>query len=316
LRFIPEYAPVRKLALSFVDAFYNTRFHYGRAHAEIIRACRGVAVEMYLEPGEMDAFRVAVGEEVMALSHLTFNPKSPGTAIMLEAAPIFAENDAAQGDTECKASRLGLVFRTLKLEDPEAVHTFSHWLAEQNGFTPLELGFNFSTAKLLVNEDVVLLSAEQFKTADDERKLHFFQKNFPGYHYHIVPPLSGDVTGDLDMYLWPIAPKVWIVSQYPAGSAQEQSIAPALKALAFRGHTIHRVPGLESLIYDDINTMPNYANGVILNRLALVPAYGRKEDSVVVDILRGYGFSVEQIDCSDIILSNSGIHCISTVVPE
>ena len=77
------------------------------------------------------------------------------------------------------------------------------------------------------------------------------------------------------MYLWPIAPKVWIVSQYPAGSAQEQSIAPALKVLAFHGHTIHRVPGLESLIYDDINTMPNYANGVIL--------------------------------------SNSDIHCISTV---
>jgi agmatine/peptidylarginine deiminase len=118
------------------------------------------------------------------------------------------------------------------------------------------------------------------------------------------------------MYLWPIAPKVWIVSQYPAGSAQEESIAPALAALAFHGHTIHRVPGLEPLIYDDINTMPNYANGVIFNRLALVPAYGRKEDSVAADILRRYGFTVAPIDCSDIILSNSAIHCISTVVPE
>jgi agmatine/peptidylarginine deiminase len=62
--------------------------------------------------------------------------------------------------------------------------------------------------------------------------------------------------------------------------------------------------------------VPNYANGVILNQLALVPAYGRKEDSVVLDILRGFGFTVEQIDCSDIILSNSAIHCISTVIPE
>jgi hypothetical protein len=128
MRFIPEYAPVRKLTLSFVDAFYNTRFHYGRVHAQIIRACRGVAVEMHLEPGEMDAFRVAVGEEVMTLSHLTFNPKSPGTAIMLEAAPIFAEDNDAQGTTECEASRLGLVFLQPKLDDPEAVHAFNRWL--------------------------------------------------------------------------------------------------------------------------------------------------------------------------------------------
>ncbi len=196
------------------------------------------------------------------------------------------------------------------------MYAFSCWLAEQNGFTPLELGFDFATAQLLVNEDVVLLSAAQFQTAEDERKLRFFKEHFPGYHFHIVPPLAGDTTDDLDMYLWPIAPKVWIISQYPAGSAQEHSITPALEVLAFYGHTVHRVPGLEPIIYDDINTMPNYANGVILNRLALVPAYGRKEDSLVVDILRGYGFAVEQIDCSDIILSNSGIHCISMVIPE
>jgi hypothetical protein len=38
MRFIPEYTPVRKLTLSFVDAFYNTRFHYGHAQAQIILA--------------------------------------------------------------------------------------------------------------------------------------------------------------------------------------------------------------------------------------------------------------------------------------
>jgi hypothetical protein len=308
MRFIPEYAPARKLTLSFVDAFYNTRFHYGRAHAQIIRACRGVPVEMHLEPGEFDAFRAAVGEEVIAMPHLAMNPKSPGTAILLEAAPIFTEDE---GDR-----RVALVFRSPRLEDPEAIHAYNRNFAEENGFSPFELGFPFASAKLLVNEDVVLLSAEQFQTVEDERKLRFFQEHFPGYHYVVVPPLCGDVTGDLDMYLWPIAPKVWIVSQYPAGSAQEQSIAPALEALAHHGHTVQRVPGLEPLVYDDINTMPNYANGILLNRLALVPAYGRKEDQVVVDILRGYGFEVAQIDCSEIILSNSAIHCISIVVPE
>jgi hypothetical protein len=307
MRFIPEYSPARKLTLSYVDDFYNTLFHYGKAHAQIIRACRELPVEMYMEPSEMEAFRAAVGEEVLALPHLTFNPVSPRTAIMLEGAPIFAENE--DGD------RIGLAFRTRKLQDPDAVFRFSRWFAEQNGFTPYELDFDFSAAKLLVNEDLVLLSAEQFQTAEDERKLRFFQDHFPGYDFQIVTPLHGDTTCDLDMYLWPIAPRVWIVSQYPAGSAEEQSIAPALERLADHGHTVHRVPGLKHLLYDDIDTMPNYANGILLNRLALVPAYGLKEDFVVVDILRGYGITVEQIDCSDIILSNSAIHCISTVVP-
>lgn len=307
MRFIPEYSPARKLALSYVDSFFNTRFHYGRAQAQIIRACRGFPVEMYLAPGEMDAFRAAVGEEVFALPNLAFNPVSPNRSIMLEAAPIFAEDEDGR--------RIGLVFCRPRLEDPQDAQAFSRWFAEQHGFTPFELDFDFAAAKLLVNEDVVLLSAEQFQAPGDERKLRFFQEQFPGYHYHIVPPLEGDVTGDLDMFLWPIAPRAWIASQYPPGSPQEQSITPALEALASHGHTVHRVPGLEPIIYADINTMPNYANGILLNRLALVPAYGRKEDSAVVEILRGYSYMVEQIDCSDIILTNSAIHCISIVVP-
>ena len=309
LRFIPEYAPMRKLALCFVDVFFNQRFHYGRAHAQIIRACRGVQVEMHLEPGEMEAFRAAVSPEVLTLPYLTLDTVSPGRAIMLEAAPIYAE------DADTGAARYGMIFHNPRLDEDARLYAFARWMAEQNGFTPLEPDFPFATAQLLVNEDVVLLSAGQFQTAEDECKLRFFQEHFPGYHFHIVPPLTGDLTDDLDMYLWSIAPKVWIASQYPAGSAQEHSISPALDVLAHYGHRVHRVPGLEPIIYEDINTMPNYANGVLLNRLALAPAYKRKEDGVVVDILHGYGFTVEPIDCSDIILSNSGIHCISAAIP-
>jgi agmatine/peptidylarginine deiminase len=107
------------------------------------------------------------------------------------------------------------------------------------------------------------------------------------------------------MFLWPIAPRTRIVSEYPDGSPQDASIAPALKALTEQRHTIHRVPGLEPLIYDDINAMPNYANGVITNGAALVPQYNRKEDEVVCGILKDYGYAALPIDCSEIILSHS-----------
>jgi hypothetical protein len=70
------YSPARKLILCFVDLFYNTRLHYGKAHAQIIRACREFPVEMHLEASEMEAFRGAVGEEVLALPNLSFDPLS------------------------------------------------------------------------------------------------------------------------------------------------------------------------------------------------------------------------------------------------
>ena len=66
----------------------------------------------------------------------------------------------------------------------------------------------------------------------------------------------------------------------------------------------------------NINTMPNYANGVLLDRAALVPAYGREEDRVIVGIMKSLGFDVFPIDCSDVILSNAGIHCLSTTLPR
>jgi agmatine/peptidylarginine deiminase len=131
-----------------------------------------------------------------------------------------------------------------------------------------------------------------------------------------VQPLAGDVTGDLDMFIWPVGRSQWVVSEYPAGSAQASSIEPTLRILAEREQRVFRVPGLEPIIRDDINTIPNYANGVLLNEAALVPAYGREEDHVIVSIMEGLGFDVFPIDCSEVILSNAGVHCLSKTLPR
>ncbi|MBD3369450.1 hypothetical protein GF402_03695 [Candidatus Fermentibacteria bacterium] len=62
--------------------------------------------------------------------------------------------------------------------------------------------------------------------------------------------------------------------------------------------------------------MPNYANGILVNGMALFPAYGRPEDDVVGNALQEQGFEAIPIDCRDVILSNSGVHCISKTVPQ
>jgi agmatine/peptidylarginine deiminase len=308
MRLIPEYEPVRKLYLSFVQEFFNERFGYGKALCEIINAAqRFVDVELFISLPDLPYFEEECARCQVSLGRVTLTQDTPARAIVAEYVPIFAEDESGEG--------VALVFQHPRLDHAMDLKHFSERLTARLGYRALDLGFGFATAMLSVNEELVLLSASLFEGTDREMKLQFFRDNFPGQSFHIVPPLAGDVTHDLDMVLWPIAPKVWVVSEYPARSPQANSIEPALQILRDHHHTVHRVPGLEPIIYEDINTMPNYANGVIINGAALVPQYGCQEDEIVAGILRDHGYEVIPIDSSRIILSNSAVHCISKTVP-
>lgn len=309
MKLIPEYEPVQKLYLSFVQDFFNTRFHHGKALCQIIKAVQAhLAIELLVSLPDLPYFQAECARYQVTMNNVSLNHDTPERGIMAEYVPIFARSQT--GET------IGLIFHHPFLDNTVALKQFSQRLTDGLGFQALELGFGFATANLLVNEEVVLLSDYFFRGEDREIKLKFFSDHFPTQSFHLVPPLAGDTTRDLDMFLWPIAPKVWIVSEYLPHTPQAASIEPALHVLKEHNHTVHRVPGLEPIIYDDINTMPNYANGVIINQIALVPAYQRQEDKVVAGIIRDYGYQVFPIDCSDIILTNSAIHCISKTIPR
>ncbi len=308
MKLIPEYEPVQKLCLSFVHPFFNIRFEYGKTLCEIINAVQHyVAVEVWVSPADRPFFQQACDTHQTTLENVTLNRDSPGRGVIAEYGPIFAEGEKGEG--------IGLVFQHPFLDNSVALKRFSERLTARLGFRPLDIGFEFATAHLLVNEDLVLLSDCFFKGQDRQAKLEFLADHFPTQSFHVVPSVTGDITKDLDMYLWPIAPKAWIVSEFPAHTPQAESIAPALQVLKEHRHTVHPVPGLEPIIYDDINTLSNYANGVIVNQAALAPVYQREEDQVVLGILEDCGYQVFPIDCSQVILSNSGLHCISKTVP-
>ena len=309
MHLIPEYQPVQKLYLSFVHDFFNTRFHYGKAICDIIKAAHPfVEIELFVAPADLPHWQRECRAHGVSPELAQWNFDSPQRAVMAEYMPIFAV--CPDGE------RLGLLFQHPKLDLAVEVYQFSRRVLSALGIPPIDLPYPFATAMVAVNEEVVLVSDGLFHGADSADKLAFFQTTFPEQHFYLVPSLAGEITKDLDMYLWPIAPKVWIVSEYPAQTPQAASIAPACAVLARHGHTVHRVPGLPPIIEDDINTIPNYANGVILNQAALVPAYGRAEDVVVQTILQRYGYTVLPINCNDIILTNSAIHCISKTVPQ
>ncbi len=308
MKLIPEYAPVEKLYLCFVEAFFHTRFRYGETLCEIIRAARSnVDIEVLIHPAEIPRFREICAERGVSLAGVAFDTDTPGRSILAEYTPIFAR--------DADGAVTGLTFRNPLLERADELQRFSHRLLKKLGLRARGLGFPFATTHLLVNEEVALLSDYFFAGEEGTKRLASLAEMFPAHTFHLVPGLAGDVTRDLDMYLWPIAPRAWIASEYPAGTPQAISIEPALRVLREHGHTVHRVPGLEAIRYDDIDTMPNYTNGVLLNRLALVPAYQRAEDTAVQDVLRDFGYTVHPIDCSRLILSNSGVHCIVKAIP-
>ena len=289
--------------------FFNTRFQYGKTQCEIIQAAHPfVEVEIFVGATDLPYLASEFEKYLVDRDWVTVNDQTSGRAIMAEYVPVFARKNMGEG--------IGLVFSNPYLDEPVDLLEFARKMATENGYPPVDLGFDFATAMISVNEELVLLSSSSMMGPDKEQKLEFFKRNFPQQHFYVVPPLAGDLTNDLDMYLWPIAPHAWIVSEYPVGTPQAESIAPAIRILTEHGHTIHRVPGLAPIIYNDINTMPNYANGVIINSAALVPQYNRKEDDLVRNILREYGYQVLPIDCSIVILSNSALHCISKTIPR
>jgi hypothetical protein len=309
MRIIPEYEPVGKLYLSFVRNFYHTRFDYGQTICDMISSVpEEVDVEVFISSDETAEFMDLLDVNAIRRERVDLNTYSPLRGILAEYFPVFCQAPDGGG--------VGLHFKHEKLDLADYLHRFSGDIIDEMGFRSLRMKQNFATAKIAINDDLCLISEEDSDGEQARARLDFFRENFPDQHFEPVEPLAGDNTKDLDMFLWPILPEVWLVSEYPRSSPQAASVEPTVRKIREYGHQVIRIPGLPKVEYSDVNTMPNYANGVVLNDVALCPFYDRSEDRMVYDILESLGYGVKPIDCRKIIESNSGLHCISKTVPS
>lgn len=311
LRIIPEYEPVSKLFLCFVHDFYNSRFKYGKALAEIIQtALPFVEVELFIAENEIEIFQDELQKKGISVEDIQLNFNTPNRSILNEWAPIFCTDENGKG--------YGITFNWLRnhpdYNELSYLEKFSSRLVKYMGLEEYHLNFNFSTAAIIVNENIVLVS-KHYLNDENESEITLFENILKQSQVIPVPPLAEELTFDLDTYLLSIKPKVWILSDYSNNIPQGKSIAFTKNILKELGHTIHLVPGVERICYDDINTIPNYTNCIILNNAVLVPAYNRKEDKYIQGILSDYGFDVFPIDSRDIVLTNSVLHCISKTLP-
>ena len=327
IRLIPEYEEVSKLYLSFENEFFNTRFKYGKAIADIVNAVAGnIPIDIFVKSGDKEILVKEFKDNNTSTSNVKFIDKysitmvinliidkSSGTSITTSGFPIFAES-------KDNTKRFGLTYNYLRNHEKydksfQEIEEFGKWIVAKESLSEINLDFDFNSAAVAVMDDIVLIS-DDIINKDREEEIKSTLKNLIVQNVYFIPSLPGDYTNDLDTYLFPVKNKVWIVSKYPNNSLQERSISKTISLLQELGHTIHFVPGLENIKYNDINTMPNYTNCIMINDLVLVPEYKRDEDRKIKDILENYGFKVKGIDSRKIVESNSVLHCISRTLPK
>jgi agmatine/peptidylarginine deiminase len=311
LRVIPEYEPVSRLFICFVQEFYNSRFKYGKALAKIIEAALPyVKVELFISENEIEIFQIELQNSGVNIDDIQLNFDSPNRSILNEWTPIFCIDD--------NGKKYGLTFNWLRnhpdYKELSHLEFFSSRFVKYIGMEEHHLDFDFSTSAISANEDTILVSKHYFNNENDTNIVHL-RNILMQDKVFLVPSLAEELTHDLDTYLFAIKPKVWILSDYPEDSPQGKSVSFAKNILKELGHIIHMVPGLERICYGDINTFPSYTNSIILNNAVLVPSYDRKEDKYIQGILSDYGFDVYPIDSRDIVLTNSVLHCISKTLP-
>ncbi|MBN2586935.1 MAG: agmatine deiminase family protein [Candidatus Fermentibacteraceae bacterium] len=309
MRLIPEYDPVGRLYLSFVRDFYHSRFDYGGTICDIAEAVSGkVGIEVFVAGEEQPFFMELLRSRGIDDGGLILNPNSPLRGIVAEYFPVFCREEDGRG--------VGIHFRNDNLDLADYLHRFAGDIIDSLGIEPLRMEENFATARISVNGDLCLLSEDEPESPAAAARLQFFRSSFPEQVFRQVPSLTGDHTRDLDMFLWPVRPGIWLVSRYPEGTPQEVSVRPSLEAIRIHGHEAVMIPGLPPIRYGDVNTMPNYANGILVNGTALFPSYDRTEDEQVGRMLESMGYEAIPVDCRKIIESNSGLHCISKTVPS
>lgn len=310
MRIIPEYEPVTKLYLSFVQDFYNTRFHFGKVIGAIAKAALSyVEVEIFVDDKDVKYLEKELGNCGVSVNDVILNFNSPGRAIINEWAPIFCIDNASIP----RAINFKWLSNHPDYKELKSVELFSETFSDKLGLKKIKLDFDFSTAAVSAENDIVFACKYYFP--ENTQRFDIFKNIISDQSIFLIPSLADEPTEDLDTYLLPIKPKVWVIANYNIESPQAKSVEYAYKILKDLGHTVHFIDNPDKISYQDIYTYPSYCNCIILNKAVIVPSFHRKEDDTIKGIFKDYGFDVYQVDCTDIVLANCGPHCISKTLP-
>jgi agmatine/peptidylarginine deiminase len=128
-------------------------------------------------------------------------------------------------------------------------------------------------------------------------------------------PTSFDSTRHIDMWMLPVGDYKVIIGEYNSSTGQPYTITEgAVADLTSRGYTVYRTPGWQSG-----GTHYTYTNAVILNNQVLVPTFNgyTSQNAQALATFQAAlpGYTIHQLNCSDIITYAGAMHCIVMHVP-
>ncbi len=196
---------------------------------------------------------------------------------------------------------------------------FNDYLASLWGIAQYDLplvhgGGNFH---LFANRDAfmstLILNENPSYTEQQIKDLFFQYENlnltiYPGF------PTSFDSTQHIDMWMLPVGDNKIIIGQYSSSSGQPYTITENATAdLIARGYTVYRTPG-----WNSGGTHYTYTNAVILNNQVFISRFNVTQDAEALATFQTAmpGYTIYQIDNSDIIHAAGAMHCIVMHVPS
>ena len=305
VRLFPEYEPVDRVVFVFIDEFFNQRFRFGRTIAELTEILTTrCTVEILAKPHDFDVLRPILASHGISTGDVVWTSQAPPDAAL---EILFAHGD--------DGNLVGITYEYLrdhKSYEPvfRACEEYAIDFLKKRGIARLAMPFGFAAARVAVSDSLVLVSDHHGPQTLSWLRDHVTQECVP------VPYLRTEHTKDLDVFVLPLSDDTWMVTQFEETHEERETAETVIAILKEMKRNVVLVPGLPRIVHDDVNCVPNYANCVLANGVALVPQYGIPEDETPLRVLSEAGYEAFGIDATTVAESNYVFHCMTRAVPR
>jgi hypothetical protein len=305
VRLFPEYEAVDRIIFVFIDEFFNQRFGFGDTIAQLTRVLKSrCTVEILAKKHDFEVLRPILESTGIVENDIVWTSEAPPDAA-LEILFAHGKNGDVVGVTY-EYNRDHEYYESIFRECEDYAIRF----LEKREITRLAMPFDFVASRVAVSDSLVLMSDHHGPKTIRWLRDHVTQECIS------VPCLRTEPTNDLDVFILPLSDETWIVTQFDEPHEESETSKKVIAILEGLNRNVVRVPGLPRVVHDDVDCIPNYANSVLVNGVALVPQYGIPEDNIALRALDEAGYETYGIDATKIFESNYVFHCMTRAVPR
>jgi agmatine/peptidylarginine deiminase len=188
----------------------------------------------------------------------------------------------------------------------------------------LEGGNLITDGRGLFLTTTTVFSANSSRGYDAETIGRLFKKYLAAWRWVYLPPLAGELTGHVDIFLTFVSPDTVVVGQYqPKRDSQNaerlDKIAETLAGIKNReGKNLNvvRIP----MGFNRDGKFRSYTNVIYANGTLVVPQFPDTDADLDGEALALYsrlmpGWKIVGIDCSKLNDNNGALHCLSASIP-